>query len=107
MNTKKQTKTATIKDMRSLANAAEKHAAIAEDAATRAENNLADTTLYSDAAREASTRSKVYAQNADNHAKRAELNAEDAATYAGAARICLLLTVIFNAIFVAIFYALH
>lgn len=97
---KQPTATATVKEMRALANKA-------EDAATRAENNLADTTLYSDQAREAATRSKVHAQNADDHARRAEINAEDAATYANAARTCLLLTIIFNAIFLAIFYCIH
>lgn len=97
---KQPTATATVKEMRALANKA-------EDAAACAANNLADTTLYADKAREAATRSKVHAQNADDHAQRAELNAEDAATYAGTARICLLLTVIFNAIFAVIFYTIR
>ena len=102
--------------MRSLTNAAEKHASAAETAAeqarlyaaagrehaTRTDNNLADTTHYSDKAREAATRSKVYAQNADDHAKRAELNAEDAATYAHTARLCLILTMLINAIILCI-----
>ena len=106
--------TATIKDMKTLANkataaanTANHHAHVAEKAATDAANKLADTTLYSDKAREAATRSKVHAQNADDHAKRAEINAEDAATYAHTARVCLLLSIIFNAIFLAIFYAIR
>lgn len=79
-------KTATIKDIRSLANAAEKHAGIAESAAEKArlyaaagrehaertDNNLADTTLYSDKAREAATRAKAYSATACNHANRAD-----------------------------------
>ena len=104
---KKQTRTATIKDMRSLTNAAEKHAGIAEHAAETAR-------IHADAGREYTTRTKGYsatacfhANRADDNAKRAELNAEDAATYAGAARICLLLTILINAIVVVIFYTLH
>lgn len=92
---KQPTATATVKEMRALANKA-------EDAATRAENNLADTTLYSDAAREAATRSKVHAQNADDHAQRAELNAEDAASYATSAKYCLIATQIALAVVIII-----
>ena len=69
---KQPTATATVKEMRALANKA-------EDA-----HNIAAS-----------------------HARITEHAAEDAATYAGAARICLLLTVIFNAIFAAIFYAIR
>lgn len=118
---KNKTQTAIAKDIKTALNATEKHANVAESAAEKArlyaatgrehaertDNNLADTTLYSDKAREAATRAKVYAQNADDHARRAELNAEDAATYAHTARTCLLLTIIFNALFLTILYCIR
>lgn len=111
---KQPTATATVKEMRALANKA-------EDAATRAENAVnqasaqclqltrkIETNLHLlDASREHATRAQNALNHADGHARRAELNAEDAATYANAARTCLLLTVIFNAIFLAIFYCIH
>lgn len=111
---KQPTATATVKEMRALANKA-------EDAATRAENAVNQATAQClqltrkietnlhllDASREHATRAQNAHNNAAAHARITEHAAEDAATYAGAARICLLLTVIFNAIFAVIFYAIR
>lgn len=108
------TATATVKKMRTLANKAEDAAARAENAVNQASAQCLQLTRkietnmqLLDASREHATRAQNALNNADAHAQRAEINAEDAATYAGAARICLLLTVICNAIFAAIFYCIH
>lgn len=90
MNTKKQTHTATVRDMRSLTNAAEKHAAVAEAAADRAR-------IHADAAREQHAQTKAHTQSANiaatcahQSANRASDAAEDAEAYARATRYCLM-----------------
>ena len=79
------TVTASVRNAETAANRAEKHAGIAETAAEKArlytaagrehaertDNNLADTTLYSDKAREAATRAGQFAYNAFLSADRA------------------------------------
>lgn len=116
MKTNKPTKTATIKDMRSLTNAAEKHATVAEDAAEKARlyaaagrdhANVAETAaetarIHADTGREHSTRTKDYSATACFHANRAATCAEDAATNAHTARWCLILTMLINAIILCI-----
>ena len=104
---KQPTATATVKKMRSLANKAEDAVNQASAQCLQLTRKIETNMQLLDASREHATRAQNALNNADAHAQRAEINAEDAATYAGAARICLLLTVIINAIFLAIFYCIH
>lgn len=100
MKTHKPTKTATVKDMRSLTNAAEKHATVAETAAEQARHS-------SDTAREHTSRTYRNMIEATQYAVNASIHAEDAATYAHTARWCLILTIIINTAYCIIFYTLQ
>ena len=97
---KNKTQTAIAKDIKTALHATEKHATIAETAAEHAR-------ISADTAREYTARTHKHLTTTEQHTLHAAAHAEDAATYAGAARTCLLLTIIFNALFLTIFYCIR